>query len=101
MLAHSSLKTPFPAMMTHDGCPVPSSKKNLYGKGFSGVSRPVRCIDFSRINYARKFFIFFLNEQSGCHNGTFLGFCSFRKNETSLHGYWTKSMRLTGLEIPE
>jgi hypothetical protein len=27
--AHSSLKTPFSVMGTHDGCPVPSSKKKF------------------------------------------------------------------------
>jgi hypothetical protein len=68
MFAHSSLKIPFSAMMTHDGCPVPSSKENLYGKGFSGTSRPVRRINFSPTNHVRKFFIFFLNETlKKCH----------------------------------
>jgi hypothetical protein len=41
--------------------------------------------------------------QSGCHNGTYLGFCSFTKKK-KIFSAWIigeNSMRLTCLEIPQ
>jgi hypothetical protein len=104
MFAHCSLKTPFSAMMTRDhGCPVPSSKKNLYEKVFWSSSRRVRRIDFSPITHAEKFFILFLNEQSPkkvlLWHPLWVLF-NWKKNEKLLcMVYWRKSMRLTRLEI--
>jgi hypothetical protein len=64
MFAHSSLKTPFSAMGTHDGCPLPSFKKQSNKMFFIFPLNFLPMANDPRKKPTKDVFYFFLNQQS-------------------------------------